>query len=207
MTTSSSAIHSIVVTRLHILPIHYLPPVSHICSTPVLVHDVVRVLPDVERQQWDHLFHRRSVLVGSGLDVDLVAILRRSIKPSPTRAKNIITKRAERFLELIKALECLVDLVEQEAALRRGVILARSAHNLPEKAVVNEATTHITNLGAERLGELVQLGENIVNALVDNGNKGCVLASIVKGETELVSICLVVHVVVEVHSLLGEDGL
>src|ERR1039457_3997144 len=62
-------------------PVHHVPPGTDVLNAPVLILQVIGVLPDVNSQDGGFAFHDRAVLVGGGGDVKLASV---DNKPCPS---------------------------------------------------------------------------------------------------------------------------
>src|SRR5208282_527745 len=94
-------------------PVHHIPPRTDVISPPILVLQVVGVLPNVEPQNRDFAFHNRAVLVGGRVDVKLAAL---GNEPSPSRAKAAHGGGGEFLFEGVETSKGTVDGRSERAA-------------------------------------------------------------------------------------------
>src|SRR5690606_4630971 len=114
------------------VPVDDVPPRLDVVGPPVLVLQVVGVLPDVEAEDRRVAVHDRRVLVRRGVDLQVPRAVHD--EPGPARAETAGGLLLEQRLELVEAAERLVDRLPQlTARLPAGV----GAHDLPEEVVVH----------------------------------------------------------------------
>src|SRR5208282_4061847 len=87
-------------------PVDDIPPRADVISPPILVLQVVGVLPNVEPQHREFPFHNRAVLVGGRVDIKLAAL---GDEPSPSRAKAAHGGGGELLFEGVEASKGAVD--------------------------------------------------------------------------------------------------
>src|SRR5688572_11131791 len=91
------------VPRRDLVPVHDVPPSRHVIRTPILILEVVGVLPDVDAQDRRLTLHERRVLIGSPEDGQLSA--RILAEPPPPRSELTDGRRLELGLELVERAE------------------------------------------------------------------------------------------------------
>ena len=69
---------------LDLRPVHHIPPRGKVLIPPVLILQVVGVLPDVDAHDGEFALHNRTVLIGGGVDFQLAAV---GNQPCPSGAK------------------------------------------------------------------------------------------------------------------------
>src|SRR6202012_386700 len=97
---------------LDFLPVHNAPPRADVIGSPVLILQIVGVLPHVETHHRDFPFHKRAVLVGRRGDFELSAAVQ---KPGPARTEAGGRRGVELFFELIETAECAADRLSKRA--------------------------------------------------------------------------------------------
>mmetsp|Transcript_887 Transcript_887/g.2792 ORF Transcript_887/g.2792 Transcript_887/m.2792 type:complete len:243 (+) Transcript_887:1763-2491(+) len=123
----------LLVVERDLLPVDHVEPRRDVLRAAVLVLEVVRVLPDVEAEDRDHLglaaaVHERVVLVGRRVDRKLAVGL--DAKPAPARAEAAGRLGGELLLKLVERAKRLVDLGGEGAG---RALARRRAHLLPEE--------------------------------------------------------------------------
>src|SRR5690242_122444 len=91
-------------------PVDHVPPRRDVIGTPVLVFEVVGVLPYVEPQDRDLPVHQGTVLVGRAEDFELAA---RDTEPRPTAAESGGSRVRKLLLEPGKLAERQLDGIRQ----------------------------------------------------------------------------------------------
>src|SRR3954471_24442102 len=112
------------------LPIDHVPPSLEVFGPPVLVLEVVSVLPDVDPEQWRVAVHQWRVLVRGGRDREAGAVVD---QPGPAAAELRGPGGAELPLELPHGLEAGRYRLGQRAG---RVATSVRRHDLPEQRVV-----------------------------------------------------------------------
>src|SRR5215210_1462469 len=110
---------------LDILPVDRVPPGRQVVGAPVLVLQVVGVLPDVDAQERRRAIHQRAVLIGLADDVELAVL---GDQPAPAGAEQVGGRVGELFLERPEVAERLEDGVAERAGGRAAAV---RAHDLP----------------------------------------------------------------------------
>src|SRR5215213_5740420 len=123
------------IPSLGLVPVHHIPPRSYVLGSPVLVGEVVGVLPHIQPNYRRLALHQRAILVGTLLDGE------RSVgggdEPHPATPENAPWRSHSRplLLELIKRTE---GGVYGPSKLSCGLSssLATRPHDLPEHRMV-----------------------------------------------------------------------
>mmetsp|Transcript_163786 Transcript_163786/g.314623 ORF Transcript_163786/g.314623 Transcript_163786/m.314623 type:complete len:208 (-) Transcript_163786:464-1087(-) len=169
------------------IPVDDIEESRDILWAAILVLQIVGMLPDVNAHDGDQTcfsgtFHKRVILVGCG-DYFHIAILRDS-QPRPARTKNTSSCRAELSLEVVVRAEGSGHLFCKHAS---GLTPSLGAHDVPKEAMVVVATTRVV--------ELVFL--SLRHERYER--RFCLPCH---GLVQIVDVCLVVEVVVELHGCL-----
>src|SRR3954452_17348129 len=83
-------------------PVDDVPPGGEVIGAPVLVVEVVGLLPDVDAEQRGVALHDRAVLVGGRIDGEAGAIVD---EPRPAAAESLDASVVDRRLQLVGAAE------------------------------------------------------------------------------------------------------
>src|SRR5829696_451834 len=123
------------VAALRFIPVNHVPPRLYVLRPPVLVLEVVGVLPHVQPYHRHLAFHKRGVLVGGGLDRERA--LGGSYQPRPTAPEQgpRRRRRPELLLEALEGAERGVYGATQLTGRLAASLTARP-HYLPEHRVV-----------------------------------------------------------------------
>src|SRR5207253_10159497 len=128
------------------VPVDGVPPGGHVVGTPVLVLQVVGVLPDVDPENGYSAFHDGVVLVGEALHRQPAA---GQVGPAPAAPELPDAGLAGRVLVGGEVPECLADGVRDRA---RRVPAPARAHDGPEDRVVEMPAAVVANDGPDVLG-------------------------------------------------------
>src|SRR3984893_1843104 len=143
-----------------LVPVHHIPPGADVVGAPVLILEVVRVLPDVDPEHGLLSFHQRAVLIGRAFNHQLPTLID---DPRPSAAKAAGAGLCELLLERVEPAERRCDGVGDGASrLTAGV----GAHDLPEHAVVGMTTAVIADGRANVLGNRVDPTDQVLNQLL-----------------------------------------
>src|SRR5687768_3085019 len=115
----------------HLFPVHHVPPRFDVVGAPVLVLEVVGVLPYVEAEDRGPTLGDRAVLVGGVLDPELAAPL--DAEPCPAAAEATRGGRGDFGFESPKVLERLRDRVGQ---LPARLTAPFGGHDGPEERMI-----------------------------------------------------------------------
>src|SRR2546426_3464652 len=109
-------------------PVDHVPPRRDVFGAPVLVPEVVGVLPHVEPKERDLALDQRAVLVRGAQDLEGAA---RESEPRPSAAESGGGGVGELLLELGEVAEAFPDPVGQHAARRAAPGTAGGRHDGP----------------------------------------------------------------------------
>src|SRR5438270_13579922 len=82
-------------------PIHHIPPGLEVIGAPILVKEIVSVLPNIDTEDRLVAVHQRAVLIRRGNYFELSALV--FDQPGPTTAKASHASRGKFFLEGVEA--------------------------------------------------------------------------------------------------------
>src|SRR5207249_10193305 len=105
----------------HFSPVDDVPPRRHIVRPPVLVLEVVRVLPHIEPEDGNLAVHERAVLVRRAEQLELAA---REREPRPAAAEAARGGARQLLFELGEVPESLLDRIGERAARLSAPALA-----------------------------------------------------------------------------------
>src|SRR4051794_23928618 len=88
------------VTVFNRFPIHRIPPCGQIIRAPVLVEQIVRVLPHIDAKDWRLARHIRVVLIRRAFDTELARLV--DGEPRPAAAETSDAGFRELLLEFIE---------------------------------------------------------------------------------------------------------
>src|ERR1700680_3268883 len=117
-----------------LVPVDHVPPGREIVGAAVLVLEIVGMLPHIITHDGIQAVHQRAVLVGSGYDRELAALVEH--EPCPAGAETLDARIVEGGLELVERAEGLLNSARQRAT---GFAAAIGLHDGPEHAVVGMA--------------------------------------------------------------------
>src|SRR4051794_19426381 len=138
------------------LPIDHVPPSLEVFGPPVLVLEVVSVLPDVDPEQWRVAVDQGRVLVRGGRDSEAGAVVD---QPCPAAAELLGRGGADLPLQIPYRLEVGLDRVGKRT---RWVAASVGGHELPEKRVVRVAAAVVADGGAQLVRQPVELAEQLL---------------------------------------------
>ena len=174
------------------LPVHDLPDLLHVVRAAVLEVHVVRVLPNIDGEEGSLSINDRAASVTGVLDGELAG-LRVSDEPGPSAAEVTDGLGLEVLLKVFHGAKGGDDGLLK--GLGHGLTVVDQA--LPEEGVVEVLS------GLVEEDFLLRLAGGLLDNLLDGEAIILILSKII----ELVNVCLVVLVVVQVELLAGNDGL
>src|SRR5207248_5151413 len=142
--------------RIDRFPVQGVEPRGHVVGAPVLVLEVVSVLPHVDAQQRRQLVHERAVLVGVALDRQLSLPVRD--EPRPAAAELPDRGLLQLLLELVIATDGGLDRVGDAS---RGVATAARTHDRPADGVVGVAAGVVADRRPDVLRDVVDPPEQV----------------------------------------------
>jgi hypothetical protein len=178
----------------HLLPVDRVPPGVDVVGAPVLVLQVVGVLPHVDAEERRLPVGDRVVLVRGRHDRESRTVMH---EPRPARAELADAGVLHLALEVVEGAEGVPDRSRQVAV---GLAAPVRRHRLPEERVVEVAAAVVADRGALLLGDLGEVRDDLLDRLV--GEVGALERGV-----RLVHIRLVVLVVVDLHRLRVDVGL
>src|SRR5919201_4383233 len=126
-----------------LVPVNNVPPRRQVLGTPIVVFQIVGVLPTVVAHDREQPVRKGIVLVGSGDDLKLAAI--GAGKPHPTAAEQLGTCVVKLLLKGIEAAESFLDRVGDFAARLAATF---GFHDAPEHAVIYMPPAVVANSNA-----------------------------------------------------------
>src|SRR5258707_6316134 len=102
------------------VPIHNVPPSRQIIRTPVLIIQIVGVLPDIISHNGMMSIHDGIVLISGGSDFQFSGLA--AYEPYPSAAKALHACVVELLLKFLKAAQCLFDLVANASGRRTSAL-------------------------------------------------------------------------------------
>src|SRR2546423_7607052 len=114
------------------VPVHHRPPAREIVLAPVLVLQIIGVLPDVVDEDREVALQRRAFVLGGAVDTKR-AVLLRAREPNPAAAEYARARFYEARLELGHIAEAARERIGK-GALR--LTAGHGGHGAPEEAVV-----------------------------------------------------------------------
>src|SRR5581483_2351616 len=87
---------------IDLVPVDNVPPGRNVVGAPVLVFQIIRMLPDIEAQNRLLAFHERTVLIWSGDDFKTAVAFH---EPCPAGTESAGGRRGEFFFEAFKSAE------------------------------------------------------------------------------------------------------
>src|SRR2546428_11536846 len=133
-------------------PVHHVPPGVDVVRAPVLVLEVVGMLPDVDSEERGLAVRDRVVLVRGRDHREVAPVLD---EPGPARAEPVDARVLELLLETRERSERRLD---RRSELAVGLASTFRAHPLPEERVVVVAAAVVTHRGrfGAKLVEVLQ---------------------------------------------------
>ncbi|SPE28485.1 putative Phosphomannomutase [Acidobacteriia bacterium SbA2] len=183
------------VAFVDLVPVGDVPPGGEIFGAAVVVFQIVGVLPDVVAEDGVEALGDWVVLIGGAEDLHFAVGF--AGEPDPSAAELLGAGVVEFGLEIFEVAESFVDHVGDGAG---GIAAAFGLHNFPEHGVVDVASGVVAHGGADVVGDRVQVADEIFGGLA--GEFGMLL----EGGIQVFHVGAVVHVVVQSHSLLIDDG-
>src|SRR5690606_25158779 len=144
----------------HLVPVDDVPPGGDVVGAPVLILEVISVLPHIEAEEGGIAVHDRRVLVGRAGDGELSVF--GYDKPRPAAAEAGGCCLVEGFFPRREAAEGLVD---GRRELTRALLGGAGLHDFPRERVVVMATPVVADGGADVFGHAVEVLEELLNAL------------------------------------------
>src|SRR5260370_23588185 len=144
---------------LRLITVHYVPSGLQIVGTPILIEQVVGMFPDIDSDDRFWAFHNRAILVSGGSDLEVPFI---NHQPRPTAAESAGAGGLELFLERIKATESRINGVSQVPFRSTARVWA---DNFPKEGMVRVPARIVPNHGANRLGNLIEIGTKLIDRL------------------------------------------
>jgi hypothetical protein len=182
-------------TSVDFVPVDNVPPGSEIFWTAVVVFQIVGVLPNVVAEDGEMALRNRAVLIGRGHDVHVSTWL--ASEPDPSGAELLDAGFVELGLEIFEVTESFGDGLGDRA---RGIATAFGLHDLPEHGVVDVAAAVVADCGANVFGDGVEIADQFFRSLLGQ------LGMFFEGCVEILDVGTVMHVVVQGHRLLVDDG-
>src|SRR5215213_11448476 len=188
------------VPPLGLVPIDHFPPGPYVLGTPVLVLQVVGVLPHVEPYDGRLALHQGRVLVGRLLDRERA--IGRGYKPHPAGPEDApwCPHSCPLLLEVVEGTERRV-YGRGQLSGRFAPALARWSHDLPEHRMVGVAASVVADGPSYVLWHGIYVGQK----LLDRARVG--FGMLLEGGVEVGDVGIVVFFVVEVHGLFVYGGL
>src|SRR5688572_887830 len=124
----------------HLFPVHHVPPRFDIVRSPVLVLEVVGVLPNVEAEDRGPALGDRAILVGGVLDPELATPL--DAEPCPAAAEATSGGRGDLGFESPKVFERLRDRVGQ---LPARLTAPFGGHDGPKERMIGVAASVVAD--------------------------------------------------------------
>src|SRR5215211_3069905 len=188
------------VTPLSLIPVDHVPPRLYVLGAPVLVLQVVGVLPHVQPYNRGLAFHERAVPVGGGLYGERSIGVRYQPCPSRSKQRTRCRSPSPSLLELFKGAK---GRVYGFSKLSGGLSssLTGWAHYLPEHGVVRVLPTVVPDSPSDILGHGVEVGYELIYVA------GICLGVLLQGGIEVGNVGIVMFFVVEVHGLFVYVGL
>lgn len=169
------------------------------------------MLPDIQPKNRDHIdladpLHQRVILIGSG--AYLKGPIRLDTEPSPSGPEPVSSFLVEEFAHLVDRAPFLLDTFF-EGSMRGYVALADWCHPFPKQRVVVMTTTVVTDCNLTLSGMTIDL-HNVINRLVLAHKRLITYRGqelYFEGVIQLGDICLVMHIMMELHGLGIDVGL
>src|SRR2546422_1388914 len=184
------AIRGLLIPPFDGLPVECVEPGRNVIGAPVLILQVVSVLPHIDTEHRGQVFHVRAVLVRVRLDQELSARIRQ--QPRPAAAELADARFLELLLERVVAAERAADRIAQLAGRSAAPI---RAHDGPEDRVVRVPARVVAQDGAHVFRHRADSAEQVLDRLL--GQLGVLLESAIG----VVHVSGVVLVVVDLHRL------
>src|SRR5271155_3576216 len=172
------------------VPVDGVPPGGEVVGPAVLILQVIGVLPHVVAEDRVFALHQRAVLIGSGGDSELAAIPK---DPAPAGAELLRRGVVELLLEGFEVAEVLANL---RGNLAGGLAATALLHDVPEHGVVDVAAAVVADDGADILGNVVDVSQQVLGSVFAE------FGVLLDGAIEVIDVGLVMLVVVEMHGLL-----
>src|SRR4051794_24618397 len=174
----------------HCIPVDGIPPGGDVIRSPVLILQIVGMLPHVEPQERSTALHDRGVLVRGTGDLKLATV---GDKPCPTAAEARGCCLGELLFEGSKAAEGRVDRICQSA---RRLATGVWSQDFPEQRVVGMAAAVVAHCGPDALRHTVEITDQLLNTLALQ--IGCLL----KCRVQVIDVGSMMLIMVDAHRLL-----
>ena len=171
-------------------PVHDVPPRVDVVRTPILILQVVRVLPDVDAENDLLAFHHGAVLVGRALDRQLTA---GGNDPCPSAPEPADGSFLQLFLELVEPAVRRIDGIGDGAGRRAARL---RPHDRPEHRVVDVAAAIVPHGRADVVGHAVDAAQQVFDAL------GLELWMFLERRVQIRNVRVVMLPVMNLHRLL-----
>jgi hypothetical protein len=179
------------------VPVEDVPPGREIFGATVVVFQVLGVLPDVVAEDGIEALRDGVVLIGGADDLNFAIAAGFAGEPDPSAAELLDAGIVEFGLEILEGAEGLGDGIGDGAG---GIASAFGLHDFPEHGVVDVASGIVADGAADVLGNGVEVADEIFGGLA--GEVGMLL----EGGIQIFHVGAVVHVVMQGHRLLIDDG-
>src|ERR1700682_3847462 len=124
------------------VPVHHVPPRFDVIGPPVLVIEIIGMLPNIHAKQRRVAVHKRAVLVRRGNSSQLSTLV--LDKPRPAAAEPAGPRCREFFLERVEASEGGFDVATQfTGRLAAGI----RAHDFPEEGMIRVSAAVVPHDG------------------------------------------------------------
>src|SRR5207244_3361167 len=146
----------------YLRPVDDIPPRRDVVGAPVLILEVIRMLPHVEAKDGDLSIHQRAVLVRAAEHLELPA---RDRQPRPAAAESGCPRGGHLLLELGEVAEGFLDRVCQRAGGLAAPTFAGGSHDRPKQRVVVMTARVIADRRADILGDGVDPAQELLERL------------------------------------------
>src|SRR6266851_297825 len=179
----------LVVATADLVPVHDVPEGVDVLRPPVLVLEVVGVLPDVEAEDRRVATDERRVLVREAVDDQALAD---GHQPRPAAAEVVHSDGVKLALELLEGAEGVLDRLADGPA---RLAAAFAAQDGPPQRVIGVAATVVADRAPVVLGNLAEVAHQVLDRHVLE----VVVGQLVQRCVQLVDVGLMVLGVVDLH--------